>query len=158
MTPNAAPLSLGDGWSVLPGPALGPPDGSATLAGAAERPGLLIEDDELLLGFLTAAFRARGQKVLAAGTGELGLRLARRHAPAFVVLDIGLPGRDGWQVLRSLRRCDKTAATPIVLLTGRQVVTDMFDAYALGADDYFVKPARPDDILARCHDLTRWRQ
>lgn len=125
--------------------------------GSGERACLLVDDDELLLDLVAAVFRRHGYKVLTAPTGEMGLRLARRHRPSFILLDLGLPGRDGLQVLRTMRRCDKLAATPIVVLTGREVTTDLFDAYQLGADDYLVKPVQPVELVARAHQLLQAR-
>jgi DNA-binding response OmpR family regulator len=81
------------------------------------------------------------------------VRLARRHGPAFILLNLGLPGRDGLQVLRTMRRRDKLESTAIVILTGRHVLTDLFEDYHLGADDDLVKPARPAEIVSRAHEL-----
>jgi DNA-binding response OmpR family regulator len=118
---------------------------------------LLVDDDELLLDLMAALFRRHGFRVLTAPTGEMALRLARRHQPGFILLDLGLPGRDGLQVLRTMRRCDKLMSTPIVVLTGREVLTDLFDAYNLGADDYLVKPVHSDELVSRVGELLRER-
>ena len=117
---------------------------------------LLVDDDVLYLSFLAEVFRSRGYRTLTASGGGAALRLARRHGPTFVLLDIGMPGPDGFEVLRALRRHDATRAALIVMLSGRDRAADIFAALHGGADDYVVEPIRPDDLVDRVHALL-WR-
>src|SRR5919112_1560387 len=84
--------------------------------------------------------------------GEVALAEARRARPDLVVLDLGLPGRDGLDVARSLRR---TSNVPIVMLTARGDETDRIVGLELGADDYVVKPFSPKELVARVRAVLR---
>jgi two-component system, OmpR family, alkaline phosphatase synthesis response regulator PhoP len=90
--------------------------------------------------------------VIVAGDGDSALSGARGHRPDLVILDLGLPGRDGLDVTRELRR---TSTVPIVMLTARGDETDRVAGLELGADDYVVKPFSPKELVARVRAVLR---
>ena len=91
--------------------------------------------------------QAAGFTVSVAADGESALQSARASRPDLVVLDLGLPGRDGLDVTRELRR---TSDVPIVVVTARGDEADRIVGLELGADDYVVKPFSPKELVARC--------
>ena len=116
-------------------------------------PHILIVDDEpkivrLVHDFLVAA----GFGVTAAGSGEEALMRARTNPPDLVILDLGLPGLDGLDVTRSLRRAGNL---PIIMLTARDDETDKLVGLELGADDYVTKPFSPRELVARVRAVLR---
>lgn len=110
---------------------------------------VLADDDGLLLSYLAAVFRTRGYDVVTATTGEAALRLVRERLPAFVVLDVGMPDLDGYQVLWAIRQASTTRDVPVIMLTGRKGDANMLKAFDRGADDYVTKPVLPADLLGR---------
>ena len=115
---------------------------------------LLIEDDERLAGMVAKYLRAAGFDVEHSTTGEAGLsRLARGNISA-VVLDLMLPGIDGFEVCRRLRA---TSEVPILMLTARGDEMDRIVGLELGADDYLPKPFNPRERLARLRAILRRR-
>jgi DNA-binding response OmpR family regulator len=115
---------------------------------------LLVDDDRKLVPLLERGFRYEGFDVLTATSGEEGLALAHAHAPDVVVLDIGMPDVDGFEVCRRLRaRLD----VPIIMLTARDEVEDKVRALGLGADDYIPKPFAFDELVARVQARLRRR-
>jgi two-component system, OmpR family, response regulator len=98
---------------------------------------LLVEDEEDLLQVIATALRENGFAVDLASDGEEGLAKAKSGQYDAVVLDIMLPGMNGWTVLSELR---KTKDTPVLLLTARDAVADRVEGLNLGADDYLTKP------------------
>jgi DNA-binding response OmpR family regulator len=116
-------------------------------------PHVLIVDDEpkivrLVHDFLVAA----GFGVTAAASGEEALMRARTNPPDLVILDLGLPGLDGLDVTRSLRRAGNL---PIIMLTARDDETDKLVGLELGADDYVTKPFSPRELVARVRAVLR---
>jgi two-component system, OmpR family, response regulator MtrA len=113
---------------------------------------LLIEDDPLVRRGLQLALRGHGHEVRTADTGEDGLRVFRSALPDLVVLDVMLPGMDGFEVCRRIRAA---GAVPVIMLTARADDADVVDGLAAGADDYVVKPARPTVLDARIRAVLR---
>jgi len=107
---------------------------------------LLIDDDEPLRKYLSTLLAGAGYEVETADSGEQGLKLAQLHAPALVILDLGLPDMDGQQLLLKLR--DRTQ-TPVVVLSGREDPAEKIAALDHGADDYLTKPFSSGELLAR---------
>ncbi|MDI7503887.1 response regulator, partial [Cronobacter dublinensis] len=107
---------------------------------------LLIEDNEKARAWLEKGLREAGLVVDAVADGRDGLHLALGQDYALIILDIMLPGLDGWQVLRALRTAK---ATPVLCLTARDTVSDRVKGLELGADDYLVKPFSFAELLAR---------
>jgi DNA-binding response OmpR family regulator len=114
---------------------------------------LLVEDQKRLLGSLRRGLEEEGYEVLTAPSGEEGFYLATTQAPDLVVLDLMLPGRDGFQVLADLRA--RGFGKPVLILTSRDAVEDRVRGLDAGADDYLVKPFAFAELLARLRALLR---
>jgi two-component system, OmpR family, response regulator QseB len=114
---------------------------------------LLVEDDRMIAQGLQTALRQDGYTVDLMGDGESAA--AALHSSRFdlVLLDLGLPKRDGLDVLRQLRR--RGDATPVIILTARDEVQDRIDGLDAGADDYIVKPFDLDEVSARMRSVLR---
>jgi two-component system KDP operon response regulator KdpE len=113
---------------------------------------LVVDDDSRILKTLEINLRARGFEVVPARTGEDALKLAARHHPDAVILDLGLPQLDGLDVVRGLRGW---TSVPIVVLSGRGFETTKVEALDLGADDYLTKPFGMDELFARLRAALR---
>jgi len=116
---------------------------------------LVIEDDEDILTLLRHHFTREGYVVDTAEDGESGLERAREVSPQIIVLDLLLPGMDGFQVLKALRGDERTAAIPVLILTARGEDADIVTGLELGADDYVVKPFSPRVLMARVRAVLR---
>src|SRR5271156_2675434 len=126
--------------------------GEAVVASALSMRLLIVEDEEDLRRGLEQALREEGYAVDAAGEGTDALYKAETWDYDAIVLDIMLPGLDGWEILQRLRRKKKT---PVLLLTARDAVQDRVRGLDLGADDYLVKPFDLGELLARVRALIR---
>lgn len=116
-------------------------------------PKILVVDDELKIARLVKDYLIEaGFDVLTASDGPGALAIARSEKPDLIVLDIGLPGMDGLDVTRAIR---KRSNTPIVMLTARSDETDRIIGLELGADDYVVKPFSPREVVARVKAVLR---
>ncbi len=113
---------------------------------------LVVEDDLRICKTLEVNLRARGYETDIAVTGEQALELAARHHPDVVILDLGLPGIDGLDVVRGLRGW---TPVPIVVLSGRDSEATKVEALDLGADDYLTKPFGMDELFARLRAAMR---
>lgn len=113
---------------------------------------LLIDDDRRHSELLQAYCKRYGIRVDCAYDGEQGLRKLSLNAPDLLLLDVMLPGKDGFEVCREVR---KTSAVPIVMLTARGDVVDRVSGLELGADDYIGKPFEPRELVARIHSILR---
>lgn len=114
---------------------------------------VLIVEDELNIARLVRDYLEQaGFSVLTAADGDSALATARRHRPDLVVLDLGLPGMDGLDVARMLRR---DSSVPMIMLTARTEETDKIVGLELGADDYVTKPFSPRELVARVRALLR---
>jgi two-component system copper resistance phosphate regulon response regulator CusR len=108
---------------------------------------LIAEEEARITSFLEKGLQASGFSTEVVTSGEDALRLARSGDYALLVLDLGLPGKDGLAVLRELR--SEGSLLPVVILTGRQSVRDKVAGLESGASDYVTKPFRFDELLAR---------
>ena len=113
---------------------------------------LVIDDEPKIAELCRDYLAAAGYGVLTAGDGPQGLALARRERPDLVVLDLMLPGMDGLDVCRELRR---DGEVPIIMLTARVEETDKLIGLELGADDYLTKPFSPRELVARVRTVLR---
>jgi DNA-binding response OmpR family regulator len=108
---------------------------------------LIAEDEERIASFIEKGLRANGFTTTVASDGHEAIALARSGDFDLLILDLGLPGRDGTDVLRELREWDRQ--TPVVILTARDGLTDKVAGLEAGADDYVTKPFRFEELLAR---------
>lgn len=115
---------------------------------------LIVEDYQPLAKSLTQGLREAGYIVDVTSNGEEGLAIAEANDHDAIVLDLMLPGMDGFALLTRLRR---TKATPVLILTSRDASRDRVQALDLGADDYLVKPFDFDELLARLRAIVRRR-
>jgi two-component system, OmpR family, KDP operon response regulator KdpE len=113
---------------------------------------LVVDDEPQLLRALGTNLKARGYDVELAATGEAALALAARTHPDVVVLDLGLPGIDGTEVIRGLRGW---SSVPIIVLSVRETESEKVEALDAGADDYVTKPFGMDELLARLRAALR---
>jgi len=113
---------------------------------------LAVDDEPPMLRALAANLRARGYEVDLAPTGETALELAARHHPDVVILDLGLPGISGLEVIRGLRGWTDT---PILILSAREGEADKIAALDAGADDYVTKPFGMGELFARLRAALR---
>jgi two-component system, OmpR family, KDP operon response regulator KdpE len=128
------------------------PEGSSTTGDVTERAVLIIDDDTSLLRALAISLRARGYRVLVARSGEEGLEIAAQRGPDVVLLDLGLPGIDGVQVVHGIRGWSRM---PIIVLSARHQSVSKVEALDAGADDYLTKPFGMDELLARIRAALR---
>lgn len=108
---------------------------------------LIVEDEERIASFIDKGLRAAGYQTAIASDGETALAIARAGACDLVVLDIGLPGMDGYEVLEQLRGSGHRV--PVVILTARDSVNDTVAGLESGANDYVTKPFQFAELLAR---------
>jgi len=119
---------------------------------AMARKVLVVDDEPTLVAALRYNLERDGFQVLEAGDGESALHLARSQSPDLVILDVLLPGLDGFEVCRRLRR---ESAVPIIMLTAKGEEMDRVVGLELGADDYVPKPFSMRELLARVRALLR---
>ncbi len=115
-------------------------------------PILVVEDDRNIQALVVRYLENAGFSTVTAADGPGGLEMARRHGPAFVILDLNLPGLDGTELCRELR---KTSDVPILMLTARADEVDRVVGFSLGADDYVVKPFSPRELVERVKAILR---
>jgi DNA-binding response OmpR family regulator len=113
---------------------------------------LIVEDEQRIVQLARDYLERAGYAVEAAADGATAVPAARSARPDLIVLDLGLPGRDGLDVLRLLRR---ESNTPVIILTARGEETDKLVGLELGADDYMVKPFSPKELVARVRAVLR---
>jgi two-component system, OmpR family, KDP operon response regulator KdpE len=135
-----------------PGPNPATDSGDAAVASAPPSRVLVVDDESPMLRALGTNLRARGYQVDLAPTGEDALQLAARHRPDAVILDLGLPGISGIEVIEGLRGW---TAVPIIILSARGAEHDKVAALDAGADDYVTKPFGMDELLARLRAALR---
>lgn len=116
---------------------------------------ILVVDDEMpFLESLRFSLERQGYRVLTATDGQAGLRIARAEQPDLIILDVMLPGMDGFKVCQALRR---ESDVPVIMLTARDDETDKVVGLELGADDYVTKPFGLRELLARVRAVLRRR-
>ena len=114
---------------------------------------LVVEDEQKTASYLHKGLTEAGFAVDVADRGEDGLQLARSGGYDVVILDVMLPGRDGWSILAEIRR--EGRLTPVLFLTARDAVEDRVKGLELGADDYLLKPFAFSELLARIRSILR---
>jgi DNA-binding response OmpR family regulator len=116
---------------------------------------LVIDDEPELVKLLDYNLTKAGYLVLTAKDGENGLATARKHSPDAIILDVMMPGLDGWEVCKRLRQDPSTSALPVIMLTAKADEGDRVLGLELGADDYVTKPFGVRELLARVKALLR---
>jgi two-component system alkaline phosphatase synthesis response regulator PhoP len=116
---------------------------------------LVIDDEPELVKLLDYNLTKAGYLVLTAKDGESGLATARKHSPDAIILDVMMPGLDGWEVCKRLRQDPATSALPVIMLTAKADEGDRVLGLELGADDYVTKPFGVRELLARVKALLR---
>jgi DNA-binding response OmpR family regulator len=114
---------------------------------------LVADDDDDILLLVTTRLRRDGHEVVSASRGDDALALARELHPALAVLDLGMPGLDGLEVLAQIRADDSLAGTRVLLLTAKAQESDVRRGYAVGADAYVKKPFSPAELSAKVSEL-----
>jgi two-component system, cell cycle response regulator DivK len=112
-----------------------------------EKTVLLVEDNEDNQIVYSTVLRHFGYRVLVAGDGATGIRLARERRPDIILMDVSIPIIDGWEATRTLKADVTTRPIPIVALTAHALVTDRVKAFEAGCDEYLSKPAEPRLVL-----------
>jgi two-component system phosphate regulon response regulator PhoB len=110
---------------------------------------LIVEDEPDIADLIGHNLLRAGYEVLIAHDGVTGTASALRERPALIVLDLMLPGRDGFAVFRELRRDPRTASIPVIMLTARAQTQDRILGLEAGADDYLTKPFSPKELILR---------
>jgi DNA-binding response OmpR family regulator len=116
---------------------------------------LVVEDDSDIVELLRYNLEREGFEVRAVGDGEAGLAAAETHQPALILLDLMLPGMEGLEVCRELRRRETTSTIPLIMLTAKGDEADIVLGLGLGADDYVTKPFSPKQLIARIRAVLR---
>ena len=119
---------------------------------------LVVEDDPDIAGLLQHHLSRAGFDVEVLESGHAVVPAARQRQPALVLLDLMLPGLDGFEICRALRADPRTAAVPVIMLTARAEESDRIMGLELGADDYITKPFSPQEVVARVRALLRRAQ
>ncbi len=114
---------------------------------------LLVEDDRLVREMIAERLRLEGLEVSLAENGRRGLALACQLQPAVILMDMGMPGMDGWQATRLLKEDARTRHIPIIALTAYTAFRDMKRSYQAGCDEFVSKPINFGDLLAKIQRL-----
>ena len=120
----------------------------------SDAPDVLVVDDEVYLrDLVTSALRIAGMAPRSVADGDAALRAVEQKRPDLVVLDVGLPGLDGFEVCRTLR--DRGEQVPVVFLTARDAKEDVLQGFTKGGDDYLTKPFSLEELVARVRAVLR---
>lgn len=116
---------------------------------------LVVDDDPFIARLLDIELRAAGYEVRVANDGLQALELARERCPDLVLADVMMPNIDGFELTRRLRQDSRTATVSVIMLTARGLSADKLEGFAVGADDYIVKPFDTPELLARIRGVLR---
>ena len=114
---------------------------------------LLVEDNEMNRDMLSRRLQKQGYEVLLAMDGEEGLAKAQTEAPALILMDMSLPGIDGWEATRRLKAAPQTQKIPVIALTAHAMSDDRDKALAAGCDDFDTKPIELPRLLSKIQAL-----
>jgi DNA-binding response OmpR family regulator len=114
---------------------------------------LVVDDDPFIARLLQIEFTAAGFEVRTAGNGAVALELALDRCPDLVIADVMMPTVDGFELTRQLRLDERTARTRVILLSARGLSEDKLQGFAVGADEYVVKPFDPPALLERIREV-----
>ena len=119
---------------------------------------LIVDDEEDIIELIKYNLKNEGYAILTAMTGEAAIKIAKQSRPDLVVLDLMLPGIDGLEVTRHLKKNDDTMDIPIVMVTAKGEESDIVSGLELGANDYISKPFSPRELTARIRAILRRRR
>jgi DNA-binding response OmpR family regulator len=125
----------------------------APLHGRAGASLLVVDDDAFIARLLEIECTAAGYDVRTAGSGDRALELAQERCPDLILADVMMPNMDGFELTRRLRMDERTAAARVILLTARGLSADRLEGFAVGADDYVIKPFDTPELLARIREV-----
>ena len=114
---------------------------------------LVVDDDAFIARLLEIECSAAGYDVRTAGSGDRALELAQERCPDLILADVMMPNMDGFELTRRLRMDERTAGAKVILLTARGMSADRLEGFAVGADDYVIKPFDTPELLARIGDV-----
>ena len=114
---------------------------------------LLVEDDEMNRDMLSRRLIKRGYDIAIAVDGEQGVAMARSGRPDLILMDMSLPGIDGWTATRQLKEDSETSAIPIIVLTAHAMAGDRENAFEAGCDDFDTKPVELSRLLEKMEAL-----
>ena len=114
---------------------------------------LVVDDTPTQIALARQTLEPAGFQCVTAASGLEAEAIAEKERPDLILLDVVMPGQDGFQTCRKLRKNPACARTPIVLVTSKNTESDRFWGRKQGANDYIVKPYSPDDLLARVRQL-----
>ncbi len=114
---------------------------------------LIVEDNELNLDMLVRRLVRKGYEVVSAVDGEQGLLMATTEAPDLILMDMSLPGMDGWEATRQIKADPVTQTIPVIALTAHAMVGDREKALRAGCDDYDTKPVEFQRLLEKMENL-----
>ena len=114
---------------------------------------LVVEDNEPSRDALARRLERRGYTVVLAGDGQQAVTVARAASPDLILMDLGLPGIDGWEATRQLKGFDDTKDIPIIVLSAHAMTNDREMALAAGGDDFDTKPVRFQQLLEKIESL-----
>ena len=133
-------------------PAVSAPPGGASVRPLAGQTVLVVEDEASIAELVRLYLAEAGARVLLAADGQAGITVFERERPDLLILDLMLPGMDGWELCRRIR---EIASTPILMLTALQTEDDRVRGFDLGADDYVTKPFSPRELVRRVRAILR---
>jgi DNA-binding NtrC family response regulator len=110
---------------------------------------LIIDDTPANIDLLTDALEPRGHEILAAPGGEAGLKIAAKAVPDLILLDVVMPGRDGFEICRELKADDATANIPVIFITAKQETANVLNGFRVGGVDYILKPFQAEEVVSR---------
>ncbi len=116
---------------------------------------LIVDDEQDIADLVGFNLQRAGYEVLKAHDGISGTEMAMRERPDLIILDLMLPGRDGYGVFRELRRDSRTVDIPVIMLTARAQTEDRIQGLQAGADDYLSKPFSPKELLLRVQAILK---
>jgi twitching motility two-component system response regulator PilH len=114
---------------------------------------LIIDDSPTDVRVFTTLLEKNGHRVSSAGSAEEGIALAKRERPDLVIMDVIMPGMNGFQATRTLSREAETSAIPVLIITTKSMETDRVWGLRQGAKDFLVKPVAEQELLARIQNL-----
>ncbi len=116
---------------------------------------LVIDDDKAINELIKINLELQGYEVSQSYNGTDGYALAKQEQPELIILDVMMPEVDGFTVAQRIRQCDKTADTPIIMLTALSELNDKVNGFNIGVDDYLTKPFEIDELLVRVRALLK---